>query len=173
MGYFDALCSGDFKTTEDGQKIFYPWGIIGPGYIIPSELNFNRLRLGIKIYWALALPFAVTAYAWRNFPLYPITILLILFITYHLWAWIHCRGTRKSEVKYTLKEARDNQTRSLSVRYLWFVLALMLPFAAICIIMLIVDPGQWLIAVPGIVFFGGLITITVKMLIAKRNLSLS
>ncbi len=38
MGYFEALTSSSFKTTKGGQKLFFPWGTLGRGYVIPSEL---------------------------------------------------------------------------------------------------------------------------------------
>jgi hypothetical protein len=31
MGYLDALTSGSFKTTEDGERLFFPWGPLGDG----------------------------------------------------------------------------------------------------------------------------------------------
>ena len=36
-GYFNALTSGYFKTGADGRKLFFPWGIFGSGYAIPSD----------------------------------------------------------------------------------------------------------------------------------------
>jgi hypothetical protein len=36
MGYFDVLTVGCFKTAQDERKLFFPWGILGRGYIIPS-----------------------------------------------------------------------------------------------------------------------------------------
>ena len=44
MGYFDALTSGYFKTAPDGRKLFFPWGVLGRGYAIDSEQDYERLR---------------------------------------------------------------------------------------------------------------------------------
>ena len=43
MGYFDALTSSYFKTTPDGRKLFFPWGVLGRGYTIDSEQDYERL----------------------------------------------------------------------------------------------------------------------------------
>jgi hypothetical protein len=29
MGYFDGLASGSFKTSQDGRRLFFPWGVLG------------------------------------------------------------------------------------------------------------------------------------------------
>jgi hypothetical protein len=44
MGYFDALTSSYFKDGADGQKIFFPWGVLGRGYALPSDEAYDRLR---------------------------------------------------------------------------------------------------------------------------------
>jgi hypothetical protein len=36
MGYFDALTSNAFKTAPDGRKLFFPWGVLGRGYVLAS-----------------------------------------------------------------------------------------------------------------------------------------
>ena len=50
MGFFDALVNSSFNTTEDGKHIFFPWGRIGRGYIVPSEKELKRLRNGVKAF---------------------------------------------------------------------------------------------------------------------------
>ena len=59
MGYFDALTSSSFKTTEDGRRLFFPWGTLGRGYAIPSEEEFERLRRRVKAYLAISLPLII------------------------------------------------------------------------------------------------------------------
>ena len=63
MGYFDALTSGYFKTAPDGRKLFFPWGVLGRGYTIDSEQDYERLRRQVKAYTivSLVLIVAVTA----------------------------------------------------------------------------------------------------------------
>jgi len=50
MGYFDGLTSGYFKTARDGRRLFFPWGVWGRGYVVGSELDYERLRGQIKIF---------------------------------------------------------------------------------------------------------------------------
>ena len=44
MGYFDALTSSYFKTAADGRKLFFPWGVLGRGYLFDSDRDYERLR---------------------------------------------------------------------------------------------------------------------------------
>ena len=55
MGYFDALTSGYFKTAPDGRKLFFPWGILGRGYTIDSDPDYERLRRQVKAYTIVSL----------------------------------------------------------------------------------------------------------------------
>jgi len=55
MGYFEGLTSGSFKTTPDGRRLFFPWGVLGGGYSIESEEGYRRLRGQIKTYMVVSL----------------------------------------------------------------------------------------------------------------------
>ena len=55
MGYFDGLTSGSFKTAEDGRKLFFPWGVLGRGYVLASEQDDARLRRQLKVYMMVSL----------------------------------------------------------------------------------------------------------------------
>jgi len=41
---------GYFKTTQDGNKLFFPWAARGAGYVVASEQDYLRLRHQIKLY---------------------------------------------------------------------------------------------------------------------------
>ena len=55
MGYFDGLTSGSFKTAQDGRRLFFPWGVLGSGYAIASEQDYQRLRRQVKAYMVAML----------------------------------------------------------------------------------------------------------------------
>jgi len=48
MGYFEGLTASSFKTDENGQVIFYPWGKIGKGYDLPP-LFVPPLKLEFRL----------------------------------------------------------------------------------------------------------------------------
>jgi hypothetical protein len=55
MGYFDALSSASFKTSHDGRRLFFPWGVLGRGYVIEYEQDAKRIEQEIKIFMIVAL----------------------------------------------------------------------------------------------------------------------
>lgn len=56
---FDFLAKGSFQTTADGQRLFYPNGVIGKSYLIESEELYQRLFRQQK-HWGLAIMTAIT-----------------------------------------------------------------------------------------------------------------
>ncbi len=48
-GYFDGSASALFKKTEDGRVIFYPWGVLGSGYEIPTDQRYREIRQFVKL----------------------------------------------------------------------------------------------------------------------------
>jgi len=48
MGYFEGLTASSFKTDENGQVTFYPWGKIGKGYDLPP-LFVPPLKLEFRL----------------------------------------------------------------------------------------------------------------------------
>src|SRR5262245_1797653 len=61
MGYFDALTSSSFKTTPDGQRLFFPWGVRRRGYVIRSDRDHARLRGQVRIFNIIAMASLIAA----------------------------------------------------------------------------------------------------------------
>ena len=55
MSYFDGLSDGLCKTDKDGNLIFYPWGILGKGYILPDEHRKKRIKRFKSFYHKISL----------------------------------------------------------------------------------------------------------------------
>ena len=57
MGYLRQLSDFSFKINSEGQTTFFPWGIIGKGFVIPNkEIEGNiRKTLTIQIICELSL----------------------------------------------------------------------------------------------------------------------
>ena len=45
MSYLDALVNSLFKKSESGATLFYPWGIIGKGYVVSSASEHSRYTI--------------------------------------------------------------------------------------------------------------------------------
>ena len=44
MGYFDALAEGVFKKNALGNTVFYPWGVLGSGFVVPTDEDRGRIH---------------------------------------------------------------------------------------------------------------------------------
>jgi hypothetical protein len=152
MGYFDALTSSAFKTTADGRTLFYPFGVLGRGYEVVSETDRARLRWQTKawVIFGLVIALAAVNLEFRA----GLIVIAAWMVAYLVWTFYALRGTRQSDVKFPLLERIEAQARVIGPVTLWMLEIGALVFVAGGFLMLIVDPGRWLVAAAGIVFFG-------------------
>jgi len=155
MGYFDALTSGYFKTAPDGSKLFFPWGVLGRGYTIDSEQDYERLRRQVKAYTIVSLVLIVGVTALQAYV--GAVVLGALLIAFYLgWMRYLLRGLQASDERLSLQDSMTSQARAHSVTGLWLLQIGALAFVALGILILVVDPGNWLVAFGSIVFFRAL-----------------
>jgi len=64
VGYFDALSEALFKTDENGDTLFYPWGAMGRGVVLDTPERKERIGSFITLYYgAIFLYIAVMQFA--------------------------------------------------------------------------------------------------------------
>lgn len=59
MNLFDSIVDASFTTGQDGEYLFYPWGWLGAGYILPDYHTKQQARAFLQRYITLALPLAI------------------------------------------------------------------------------------------------------------------
>src|SRR5262249_30423753 len=82
------------KTDSDGRTVFFPWGYLGPGYVIASDEERQRLSRHLNILFRLAIfvwapVFAVTLFLAG--PVGAIAIGVLALILYAVWAIVVTR----------------------------------------------------------------------------------
>ena len=82
MGYFDGQASALFKRDESGGTVFYPWGVLGKGRLLPDEEAEKRVFRFVKLYFQISLVLVIGLgfFHWW----YPAALLPILWIWYYL-----------------------------------------------------------------------------------------
>jgi hypothetical protein len=82
MGYFDVLASGIIRKDERGRTVFYPWGVLGKGRLLPDEAAEKKVFRFVKFCFLVALVLAVGGafFPWW----YSAALLPILLIWYYL-----------------------------------------------------------------------------------------
>jgi hypothetical protein len=168
MGYFDALASTSFKTTDDGRRLFFPLGAFGRGYVVSSEEDFARLRKGVKIYLIVSLLLIIGSIPFMG-PLGGLILLPFLVVPYALWAYAQCRNLERTDERLTVNEALVGQALQHSKFGLWSLEVCSVLFVVAGIFILAADPKNWLVGLASIVFFGFCTVMIGRMLMVKRR----
>jgi hypothetical protein len=168
MGYFDALTSSSFKTTEDGQRLFFPWGTMGLGYRVESEEQFQRLQRQVKTYLMISLPLTIAAVVLLDVAI-TIVVVAVVMAAYAAWAGVQCRRLTQSADRLTFNESVANQAREHSTVVLWLLLVGALALVASGVVILVAEPGKWLLGLVSIAFFGFAGLMVGRMLLFKRR----
>ena len=164
MGYFDALTSSYFKTAADGRNLFYPWGVLGRGYVIATEQDRQRLLRQLKIYTIVSCVLIVGAAMLQSY-MGALVIGLALVLFYVFWARHLVRG----DEGLSMRESYTSQALAHSPASLWSMAIGSLVLFVAAIAMLVFEPGSPWVALAGIVFFGLTTAVIGWMLILRRR----
>jgi hypothetical protein len=168
MGYFDALTTSSFKTAQDGTRLFFPWGIRGSGYRIPSEENYLRLRRQIKAYLMVSLVLIIVSGPLLGYPRsFAIAALLIGF--YLVWVRQALRGLTKSSERLTLQESMTSQAVAHNPVVLRLLQIASIVFVVCGALMLFADSRSRLIGLLAILFFGACGVFITRMITLRRR----
>ncbi len=169
MGYFKGLTSSSFKIMPDGRRLFFPWGVLGAGYAIASEQDYLRLQRQLKGYMIVSLvliiiaPYLVEGYVGTA------VIAGFLVAFYGLWMWNLLPRLTDSGEGLSLRESMNTQARAFGPTMLLFLEISALAFVGCGILMVVVDPGQWLAALGVISFFGLCAAMFTRMLMLRQR----
>ena len=167
-GYFNALTAGYFKTGTDGRKYFFPWGVMGRGYAIPSEERYESLHRQLKLYTIASLVLIIAPVA-AKFYLTGFAIATALIVFYAVWRPFLMRGLEPSNERMSVGDNFATQARVHKAWMLWALEIMAILFVVTGIAMLIFDPKQWLAALGGIVFFGLCAIAIGRMIMLRRR----
>lgn len=155
MGYFEGLTSGSFKKNKDGNTVFFPWGVLSKGRILPDEPTETKVRGFLINYYKVTLPTiigvgVIVGWLW-SFLLVPIFSAWFYFGTKSLIS-----GCPYSEEKLTLKEGYTNSATSHNKFTLWllFFCTLLFVLAGIFIAITAKSSDQMMLGWFSTIFFG-------------------
>lgn len=147
MGYFEGLAGALFKKDGDGRTIFYPFGSLGKGRVLPDEKTEANLRRWIIQYYKVLLPsIVVTGFISK-------WLFLIIVPIFLIWFHFGIKVTSDcptAEVGLPLNEAYANSATSHSKTSLWV-------FYFLCIGLLVIAARMCLLTeIPkrGVPWFG-------------------
>ncbi len=111
MGFLDGLIELGFKKDSEGNTLFYPWGILGSGYVIKSDEEMKRIRVLMKRCLFLVTPFIICIYVVNK-----VWFGLVLLIVVQAWLLYSVKkitkGLSKSTEKFLGSDAFQNSAES-------------------------------------------------------------
>jgi Ca2+/Na+ antiporter len=165
LSYFESIASSCFKKSSEGKNVFYPWGVLGKGYIIPSEEETIALRKSFKRGSVVSFLFVYfTLYMVKAFGLPVATGFILLYaFVYYIYIQTITRHWEKTSESLSLIESYSNMSRSLSWLNLILLTSGCFMFVVAGIWVMAQDEGFW-VGLSSVVFFGfGLGVFTFQM----------
>ncbi len=144
MTFLDTLAEGYFKTMPSGTILFYPQGVPGKGYILPTIEKKRAAVQAVKRLWIaiFSLPLvsgvsSVLTHQW----LYSIIIYLVLAAPLLLWWRVTSaklvQGLEQSEIRLSMRESyRNSHAKEFIIWLVVFALIVMILFMAITFILM-------------------------------------
>jgi hypothetical protein len=172
MGYFDGLASGSFKTRPDGRALFFPWGVLGRGYTIASEADFQRLRQQVKTYMIVSLVLIIGSGIHEPY-LAPLAAAIPLVGFYLIWMWRVLPRLQRSDEKLSLRESMASQVRAHGPVVLWLLEITAVPLFIAGVVMLVFDPNSRLTGLACSVFFGFCLAKITRLLMLQNRTAAS
>ena len=124
MGYFDGLASGIIKKDKDNNPVYYPWGVLGKGYVLPDATRETAIKNMVILFYKLFFGlFFVHLFLLKN-------VLIFAILTLALIAWFLFKSHQltkdcpKSDEKLTLKEGYTNSAKAHNKTVLWILLVI-------------------------------------------------
>jgi hypothetical protein len=168
MGYFEGLADASFKQDSNGNSVFYPWGALGKGRVLPDEATKTKLRTFVIRYYQIMLPVGILLGIFRLW-LPAILILTVLTLGFYLYVNLLTKDCPICTEKLTLKESYKNSANSHNTLMLWLLLLVSLFFVIGGIWMFF--KGRLFIGLGSVVFFGLCSAVIILMLKVKHKKS--
>ena len=170
MGYFDGLTSGSFKTTQDGHRLFFPWGVLGSGYAIASEQNYQQLRQQVKAYMVVTLVLVIASGLYEPYRA-PLAAAALLVAFYLAWMWRVLPRLDRSDEKLSLQESMTSQAQAHGAVVLWSLEIVSIGFVVAGVAMLVFDPGSRLTGLACTFFFGLCAAKVARLLVLRHRVA--
>ncbi len=116
----------NFKKDESGNYIFYPWGVLGNGRVLPDKEMENRVRdfvRGSLIISLISLPVILIICVTIGW-VYDFVFLLGIIAWYHLKIRTLLAACLISHDKLTLKKSYTDFANLINKKILWLLLIL-------------------------------------------------
>jgi hypothetical protein len=137
MGYFDGLASAIIKKDKSNNSVYYPWGVLGKGYVLENEAKELAIKKMVILFYQLFFGvFALFFIVFRNPLIFGVcTLALVAWFLYKSHQLT--KNCPKSDEKLTLKEGYSNSAKAHNLWVLYILLAVSIMFTVLGLLLLI------------------------------------
>lgn len=131
--YLSLLSEPHFTAGPVGRETYHPYGLFGPGFVVPDVATGARLRRALK--WTYAIDFGLIGLlsgalgAAFGIGLGAIVLILLVVPLHFALAHRQARGLDVSDVRLTITAMQRNQAAKFGKRTLWLLSVLGLAMA--------------------------------------------
>jgi hypothetical protein len=173
MGYFDGLTAASFKKDAEGRDLFFVWGKLGKGRVIPSEADGAWVRRYLKIYYVCVLVAIVPMLMLSGEPFEPrwlltLAVFMLLAVAALIPLWTRTRAWPIAGERLTYGEAISASAKAHGAVSLSIMIALSGLMAIGSLLVLIYTDGTTVGAL-GFIFFGACLALFIRMLAMRRR----
>ncbi len=171
MGYFDGLTAASFKKDAEGRDLFFLWGKLGKGRVIPSEADGAWVRRYLKLYYVGVLLAIVPMLMISGEPmqgrwLLTLGAFLLLALAALIPVWRRTRAWPVAGERLTYKEAVSASANAHGVVSLSVLVVLSVLMAAGSLFVALYTDGT-VVGTLGVLFFGGCLGVFIWLLRAR------
>ncbi|WFU77289.1 hypothetical protein QA645_22280 [Bradyrhizobium sp. CIAT3101] len=167
MGYFEGVTSSSFKITEDGRRLFFPWGTLGRGYVLRSEEDYRRLLAQVKAFMVVSFALILVPNLLRAYVL-AATLTIVPIGFYGVWMWLLLRRLEVADERLSFQESMTSQARAHGAAVLW-LMAVGSLLLALGGLFLLITKHEKLLGSAATAFFGLCAVAFVFMLILRSR----
>ncbi len=153
MGYFDGLTDAAFKEDEQGNSVFYPFGILGKGKVIPNVEAKQSIRNLLKRYYQIFFPIMVltgiiVGWVWA------FAVAICSMVPLYVLIFQKTKNYEVATSSLKFSESARNSARSHNRGTLWVLFLTSIVFTLGGVLMAVVESESRIVGGLCAVFFG-------------------
>lgn len=153
MDHLDGLTDIYFERTTDGRVIFYPWGVLAPGYAVPTDEKYRALHRFVTRYVMVSLGGVAAAgvfLGWHGL----LGALPVSFLAYVFGIRKWTEGLARTGHRLDYSATYRSLALSYGIVRLWLSEVLSLVLVAAGVAMLVLGRDRPLLWIATILLFG-------------------
>ena len=169
MNFIKTLSQGLFSPGIDGRIAFFPWGVMGHGYIIEDAALLTKTKIFAFIFYIIAIPLTV-AFAVMKWWILLGIVIAAAAVLYWVAVFFLTRGLPRSELGTDITRDQREQAMALkmgTMRALWWC-CIFFAGCSLLVLMFGRDIQERLIGGGGIILFGVGIVMFRRMMDIRR-----